>query len=201
MGGNRGGRGVVTVFFTSDTHFRHALVAELRGFASREEHDQAVADAWNEAVRPGDMVWHLGDVGLGNELAVINCATHLNGVKHLVAGNHDACWPGHRDARKRQHRWLDAFESVQAFAKTRIDGRTVLLSHFPYEGDHTENERYTQFRLRDEGAWLVHGHTHSKLRLDGPRSVHAGLDAWDLRPASEGEVAALIRMTEERMAS
>jgi calcineurin-like phosphoesterase family protein len=185
----------VTVFYSADTHFSHALVAGLRGFASQEEHDQAVVDNWNAVVKPSDLVWHLGDVGLGRELGVINAATHLNGVKHLIAGNHDRCWPGHRDARKRQRAWLEAFESVQAFAKTRIDGRTVLLSHLPYQdaGDHTAEERYPQFRLPDLGEWLIHGHTHSGERLDGPRSVHVGLDAWGLRPASEGEIAALIR--------
>ena len=92
---------------------------------------------------------------------------------------------------------------MQAFAKARIDGRTVLLSHLPYQdaGDHTAEERYPQFRLPDLGGWLVHGHTHSSLKADGLRSVHVGLDAWGLRPVSEGEIAALIRDAEERLAS
>jgi calcineurin-like phosphoesterase family protein len=188
----------VTAFYSADSHFAHALVAGLRGFASQEEHDEAVIDSWNAVVKPADLVWHLGDVGLGSEARVLELAGRLNGVKHLIAGNHDRCWPGHRDARKRQRAWLDAFESVQAFAKARIDGRTVLLSHLPYQdaGDHTAEERYPQFRLPDLGEWLIHGHTHSHLRVDGPRSVHVGLDAWGLRPVSEGEITALIREAE-----
>lgn len=190
----------MTVFFSSDSHFRHQMVAGIRGFADRDEHDEAVIAAWNKTVRPGDMVWHLGDVGLGGETEILERVTRLNGVKHLVTGNHDPVWPGHRDSRKHQRRWFDVFESVQAFAKARIDGRTVLLSHLPYlgQGDHTAEERHTQFRLHDEGAWLLHGHTHSKERLDGPRSVHVGLDAWDLRPVSEGDIAALIRDAEDK---
>jgi calcineurin-like phosphoesterase family protein len=185
----------VTVFFTSDTHFLHSMVAKLRGFASSEEHDEEVIARWNAVVRPDDFVWHLGDVGLGKELGVLACASHLNGVKHLVTGNHDLAWPGHRDSRKHQRLWLDYFESVQAFAKVRIAAQTVLLSHFPYEhgGDHTTEERYPQFRLPDLGGWLLHGHTHQPQRMDGPRSVHVGLDAWGLRPASDTEIAALIR--------
>lgn len=108
----------VTVFYSSDTHFSHALVAGLRGFASQEEHDEAVIANWNAVVKPSDLVWHLGDAGLGSEARVLELAGRLNGVKHLIAGNHDRCWPGHRDARKRQRAWLEAFESVQAFAKT-----------------------------------------------------------------------------------
>jgi calcineurin-like phosphoesterase family protein len=37
--------------------------------------------------------------------------------------------------------------------------------------------------------------------MDGHRSLHCGLDAWGLRPVSEGEIAALIRETEEKRAA
>jgi calcineurin-like phosphoesterase family protein len=210
---------VSAVWFSSDTHFLHAMVAKLRGFSSSEEHDEAVIARWNALIRPDDLVWHLGDVGLGNETRVLAQAARLNGRKHLITGNHDPCWPGHRDARKHQRRWLDVFESVQAFAKIRLGGRTVLLSHMPYSGDHTGEDRHTQFRLRDEGGWLVHGHTHQRNRL-GPnpryltmmdpvtgggisrplgREVHAGLDAWDLAPASEAQIMGVISEYETAM--
>ena len=207
------------VWFSSDTHFLHAMVARLRGFESSEAHDGAVIERWNHIVRPDDLVWHLGDVGLGNETRVLEQAARLNGRKQLITGNHDPCWPGHRDSRKHQRRWLEVFESVQAFAKVRLDGRLVLLSHFPYEGDHTTEERATQFRLRDEGEWLSHGHTHQQNRLglnpryltimgatDGEgitstrgREVHAGLDAWDLAPVSEAAILGVIREYEASM--
>jgi calcineurin-like phosphoesterase family protein len=205
---------VSAVWFSSDTHFLHAFVARLRGFAGPEQHDEAIIDQWNHLVRRDDLVWHLGDVGLGNETRILEQAARLNGRKQLITGNHDACWPGHRDSRKHQRRWLDVFESVQAFARIRVDGRTVLLSHFPYEGDHAGEDRAMQYRLRDEGAWLVHGHTHQPNRL-GPhprflsvvasvpdsfgepqprgREVHAGLDAWGLRPVSEAGILGVIR--------
>ena len=193
----------MTVWYSSDSHFRHKMVAGLRGFDSIDEHDQVLVDNWNAVVKPDDFVWHLGDVGLGNELGVLACASHLNGRKHLITGNHDPCWPGHRDSRKRQRLWLDYFESVQAYAKTRIEGRTVLLSHLPYlgAGDHTAEERHSLFRLSDQGEWLVHGHLHSPERLTGPRSVHVGLDAWGLHPVAEGAIAALIRDIEEKRAA
>jgi len=191
-------------------------VAGHRGFASAAEHDEAVIARWNELVRPDDLVWHLGDVGLGSETRVLEQAARLNGRKQLVTGNHDPVWPGHRDARKHQRRWLEVFESVQAFAKIRLDGRMVVLSHFPYEGDHTADERAVQFRLRDEGEWLIHGHTHQRDRLGpnarwlhiatagGPfreprprgRQVHAGLDAWNLSPVSDADILGVIRWHE-----
>lgn len=188
----------MTVWFSADTHFCHDKVARLRGFPGSEEHDEAVIANWNQVVRPGELVWHLGDVGLGSETRVLKQAARLNGRLQLVTGNHDPCWPGHREARKHQRRWLEVFESVQAFARTRIDGRLVLLSHFPYRGDHTETERHAQFRLRDEGEWLIHGHTHAYAQAD-PRSrlVHAGLDAWELRPVSDGAIGDVLRQAEE----
>ena len=180
------------VYFTSDSHFLHRMVAELRGFASSEEHDEAVIERWNQLVRPDDLVWHLGDVGLGNETRVLEQAARLNGRKQLITGNHDPCWPGHRDSRKHQRKWLEVFESVQAFARIKLDGRTVLLSHFPRTGDHAEVDRCDQFRLRSGADPVLHGHTHSQERGGGDQ-VHAGLDAWDLRPVSEADILGVIR--------
>jgi calcineurin-like phosphoesterase family protein len=169
------------IFFTSDSHFRHAMVAQLRGFASAEEHDEAVISRWNETVKPADTVWHLGDVGMSR--GFLPLVGRLNGTVHLIAGNHDAVWPGHRDSHRHQRGWLEHFASVQAFARRRIGGHQVLLSHFPYEGDHAAEDRCGQYRLRDEGLWLLHGHTHwQHIQVHGGRQIHVGLDAWDLAP-------------------
>jgi calcineurin-like phosphoesterase family protein len=51
----------MTIFFTSDTHFDDArrIRIDHRPFASIEEHDAALIARWNEAVGPGDDVYHL----------------------------------------------------------------------------------------------------------------------------------------------
>lgn len=192
------------IYFVSDTHFQHKFVAGLRGFSSPEEHDECVIANWNRHVTPNDLVWHLGDVGLGNEDALLEKVQRLNGHIQLVTGNHDRVWPGHRDARKHQRKWMEVFESVQAYARIRVRGESVLLSHFPYEGDHTTEPRYTQYRLRDEGLWLIHGHTHSTSKISRGytlpfffgqtepvyrgKQIHVGMDAWDMTPVPMGEV-------------
>jgi calcineurin-like phosphoesterase family protein len=183
-------------WFTSDTHFLHPFVARLRGFPDPAAHDEEIITRWNAVVRPDDLVWHLGDVGMGPPGPVLTQVARLNGRIHLITGNHDPCWPGHRDSRKVQRRWMEAFESVQAYAKIRLGDDTVLLSHFPYEGggDHTAEERYKQYRFRDEGAWLLHGHTHLPDRLDGPHQIHVGLDAWGLRPVTDTVITGLIKV-------
>jgi len=182
----------VTVWALSDSHFRHAMVAEKRGFESRDAHDEHIIASVNRLVKPDDILWHMGDVGLGKDEEILEYAARLNGRKQLITGNHDRSWPGDRDSRKVQKRWLEVFESVQAFARTRFSGVPVLLSHFPYHGDHTVNERHTQYRLRDEGAWLLHGHTHSSDKGGKDHMIHVGLDAWGLKPVSEGEIASMI---------
>ncbi|MDQ0376548.1 metallophosphoesterase family protein [Amycolatopsis thermophila] len=180
-----------SVWFTSDTHFDHKLVSGLRGFDSPTEHDAAIVETWNSLVRPGDTVWHLGDVGMGRLSRFAHHVEQLHGTIHLVTGNHDECSPIHRGAHLKQREWLGVFASVQAFARIKlVHGRRVLLSHFPYTGDHGQ-DRFTQYRLRDEGMPLLHGHTHSSERGDG-RQVHVGLDAWELRPVRTEEVAELL---------
>ena len=193
----------MTTWFTSDTHFTHPAIARIRGFTTVSEHDETIITRWNRQIRRDDIVWHLGDVGLGKQARVLELANRLNGRKQLVAGNHDPCWPGHRRSRTCQRQWLGVFESVQAFAKIRLDSREVLLSHLPYlgGGDHTEHERYTQFRLHDEGGWLIHGHTHQPDQADGVRSVHVGVDAWNLTPASEADIMRLMRAAEQQTAA
>ncbi|MGH3495565.1 MAG: metallophosphoesterase family protein, partial [Sciscionella sp.] len=151
------------VFFTADTHFGHANIIDYcaRPFAAVEEMNSGLIERWNSVVAPADTVWHLGDVGMGQLARFAPCVTKLNGTKHLIAGNHDTVWPGNRGAHRVQRDWLEFFDTVQAFARLRIAGQRVMLSHFPYQGDHTESDRYLDYRLPDTGAWLLHGHVHT----------------------------------------
>lgn len=182
------------VWFTSDTHFGHAMLVD-RGHRPHRSVADMNADLiarWNTRVRPRDVVWHLGDWGmgpLGEHLAILG---QLHGEVHLVTGNHDRPWPGHRDSHKHQAAWLRAgFASVQAFARRRIHGRQVMLSHFPYSGDHTGEERAGAFRLRDTGIPLLHGHVHAEWKTRG-RQVNVGVDVHDFAPIHLDEVAQLL---------
>ena len=44
--------------------------------------------------------------------------------------------------------------------------------------------RYTQYRLPNQGRWLLHGHTHNKDQRIHGKQLHVGLDAWGMRPVS-----------------
>lgn len=185
------------IWFTSDCHFGHKLVAGLRGFDSTDAHDDALIENWKSTVGPDDTVWVLGDLTCTRKddwvEHVLDFVFDLPGRKHFVAGNHDPVHPMHKQAYKYQRLYLSAFESVQPFAKIKVEGKYVLLSHFPYTFDHTSDARYTQWRLPDEGLHLLHGHTHSDVKVSSPTELHVGLDAWDLKPVSLREVERFVR--------
>jgi len=182
----------MTVWFTSDLHFGHRLVAGLRGFGEDvDAHDAALVKNWCRVVHPKDQVWVLGDIAVSSPYSALELVAELPGRKHLIAGNHDACHPMHREAHRFQKNYLMAFESVQAFARRRIAGQEVLLSHFPYDKDRFE-VRYTQYRLRDEGRWLLHGHTHLADQRREGREIHVGVDAWDFTPVNLNTIYELM---------
>lgn len=195
---------MATAWFTSDTHFGHNMLAkDIRGFDSTDEHDEVLISNCNSVIKPEDTVFHLGDFSLKNPSTnreyLMTILSRLNGNWHLIAGNHDACWPGHRDSYKHQKTYLElGFHSVQAFGKRKLDGEYILMSHFPYLGDHTKEDRETSFRLRNEGLTLLHGHTHLNNVISWdyyPEAlqVHVGLDAWNLMPISIDQVHSLIK--------
>jgi calcineurin-like phosphoesterase family protein len=173
----------MTVWFTSDIHFGHRLVADHRGFKDdTQAHDETIIENWVGSVRKDDIIWVLGDLTLHSPGPALEIIRDLPGRKQFIAGNHDACHPMHREAHRHQARFLEVFESVQPFARQKWSGQTFLLSHFPYERDRGE-ARYMQYRLPDHGEYLIHGHTHGQERFMG-REIHVGLDAWDLAPVS-----------------
>lgn len=180
--------------FTSDTHIGHLLVARKRGFETVEEHDTAIITRWNEEVQDDDLVLLAGDAVMGTRRLTLPKFKLMKGHKILIAGNHDDCWPGHNNGWTRMRAYLEVFEYIQPFMRITIDGQSVLISHFPYENDSTQTPRFTQFRLRDEGNWLLHGHTHSTTRRTSDREIHIGMDAWGLRPVSEGRIIGMMRV-------
>lgn len=180
----------MTTWYTSDLHFGHRFVSELRGFGDDTvAHDLAIMGQWTSQVREDDVVYVLGDLAVSNPINAINLVGNLRGRKYLIAGNHDRCHPMHRDAFRRESPYLYVFESVSPFGRRRIAGQSVLLSHFPYTGDRGP-DRFTQYRLPDEGEWLLHGHTHGKERRVG-KMIHVGWDAWG-RLVSQEEIEQII---------
>lgn len=203
----------MTRFFCADPHIGHTRIAELRGYSTTQEHDNAVLQPIRELKR-GDQLWVLGDLSSGGRKAEDRALEQLadaipEGVgAHLIAGNHDSCSPVHRESYKRQKVFLEVFDSVQPFARMKLEGRYFMLSHFDYMGMRwlhrdanveRENE-YDQYRLHDHGKWLIHGHTHQPVpyrRFVHPRSICVSWESWK-RLVSERDILHIVADAEWR---
>lgn len=85
------------VWVISDTHFGHKNILAFEcapgvkmrpGFKDVDEMDEVMIARWNDTVRAGDHVYHLGDVAMRGDV-LDRIGPRLNGVKRLVRGNHD----------------------------------------------------------------------------------------------------------------
>lgn len=180
----------MTIWLTSDTHFGHAMVAQLRGFDNVDQHNQTILRHINKTVRPSDTLWILGDIALGGWKDNIGILKSIQCDQiHILLGNHDRPHPSMSSAHNHMADFmsLSGCNSAQTVAQIQYNGTAYLASHFPYQGDHG-TDRFTQYRLIDEGQPLFHGHTHGTERVtlssnDTPQ-FHVGLDAWNLYPVS-----------------
>ncbi len=185
----------MTTWLTSDLHIGHRNIIRYCGrpFVDVDHMDAELARRWRERVMPDDVVWVLGDVAMGRIADSLVKVAELPGEKHLVAGNHDRCWEGHRD----HARWLDRYRDagfVEIVSRAEIDlGDGVVLPacHFPYRGDSTDEERYESYRPVDDGRELLHGHVHERWQVDG-RQINVGVDVWDYAPVAAETLRALV---------
>lgn len=191
------------IWFTSDLHIGHLRIATLRNFSGTNVHDATLAHNWDTTVAPEDSVWVLGDISAGGGEAQTRALEWLSnrpGTKHLVPGNHDGIHPMNRDSHRHFGIYTAVFSSVQVAGYRKVvvgnETRRVVLSHFPYHSNHEFEQRFNQWRLRDEGRPLLHGHTHSAQKLtvspNGTPQVHIGVDAWNLSPVSPEQVSGFL---------
>ncbi|QAU06700.1 MRE11 double-strand break repair endo/exonuclease [Gordonia phage WilliamBoone] len=170
----------MTIYFTADLHLGHEKVELERAPLVRRSwrcaprrvgmrHDMVIFRNLCNLLTKRDQLWILGDLSAGGSqaqrdaLAVLAQVRRETGAElHLIPGNHDGCHPQFRTAKKWWPEYLEVFDTIMPFASRKIAGQNVCLSHYPYYGDHTSEDRHPQWRLRDEGRWLLHGHTHQR---------------------------------------
>jgi len=181
-------------YWTSDIHFGHLNIIKYcdRPFGDPEDMNAQIIERWNEVVQPDDAVMVLGDVALGKIRETLPLVGKLNGTKYLVPGNHDRCWPGHKGFTTWNDKYLEAgfarILPVQEVAHIGPKRTEVLICHFPYHGDSHEDDRYTEWRPKDFGMPLLHGHVHDTW-LHNANQFNVGLDVHDYRPVAEDEIA------------
>jgi len=190
------------IYFTSDHHFYHANIIRYckRPFANVEEMNTEMLRRWNSIVQPDDTVFYLGDFSLAKR-PVEYFVPLLNGEKYLIMGNHDACHPCHKKkaALGREVFLKAGFKSLELERVIEIAGQPVLLSHMPYPVTRPESApplqpydlKYMEFRPKNEGRWLLHGHVHEKWKVK-EKMINVGVDVWDFYPVPISEIEKII---------
>lgn len=175
----------MTIWFTSDLHFDHANIIEYTGrpWGSVSEMNEAIIQNFNSVVRNNDEVHILGDVCMGKIADSLPLVGRLNGKKSLKLGNHDRPFP----ANKKSSEWFTKYDpyfehiGIRDGLNINVDGVDIHLeiSHFPYEGDSGDTDRFQRFRPErsEDIDWLIHGHVHSPEISIGPNMIHVGIDA------------------------
>jgi calcineurin-like phosphoesterase family protein len=159
------------IWFISDTHFSHANFLkfkdsdgnQIRKFDTVEQMDDCMITRWNECIKPGDKVYHLGDVYMENGHTVL---PKLHGTKRLIVGNHDNI--------KSQYLY-NTFGKIQMWRVFRE--YDFVCSHLPLR----EDNMITTFNL--------HGHIHQN---PSPTARHMNIcvEHTDYRPLHLDEILA-----------
>lgn len=162
------------IWLISDTHFHHENILKfkdnqgnlVRGqhFSDVDHMDECMLENWNSVVKPGDKVYHLGDVMVGgSKEKFTKFWSRLNGSKRLIVGNHDDI------------KW---FANGGFFAKIQMwrmfPEMGLILSHVPMH--HQSTMRYgskddverVNFPKEPEQLLNIHGHIHQNPSPPGP---------------------------------
>lgn len=167
------------IHFVSDTHFYHKNIIQYssRPFASVEDMNERMIEAWNAQVQPDDTVYHLGDFAFCSYKELRTLMYRLNGEKHLILGNHDKTIIQHQTDLLR----LPTIASIQRYVELKAEGQFFVLFHY---GQRVWNKSH-------HGAIHLYGHSHGSLPPHG-KSVDVGVDCkeitYEYRPVSIIEV-------------
>lgn len=178
---------VLVDWFYSDPHMGHKKICELAGrpFADVTEMNAELLRRYNAVVGPGDTVLWCGDTFFMPVEEAARWLAMFNGHKIACIGNHDG---------SKSRLLKTGFSIVMDTCYMRIAGRTCLVNHYPYaalDRVRTNPSKYP-YPQKVKGEMLIHGHTHSKLKMQGS-AIHVGVDAWDYYPVPFAGVQELVR--------
>lgn len=167
-------------YFTADTHFQHPIMLKSRSFASTDEMDRHLIDAWNSVVKDQDIVWHLGDFAAGDDKRTAQIFAQLKGRKRMILGNHDLDHSGNLRKGIAALAWDQA---PTHYAEVKQDKERIILNHYAQR----------TWAASVHGSWHLFGHSHGRLPPHG-RSCDCGVDCADTGFAPMTFLALTARM-------
>jgi calcineurin-like phosphoesterase family protein len=163
------------IWVIADTHLNHSniILYENRPFGDKDEMNEAIITGWNSVVKPGDTVYHLGDVAFGGRGVLDGLLPRLNGYKILRRGNHDL--------RHSVNRWRGYFDEVY---DDDIWLDWLCLSHYPL--DTVTMDKLIHLNLIKGN---VHGHVHANIgHLDQTKYKCVSVEVTDYKPVHIDEL-------------
>jgi calcineurin-like phosphoesterase family protein len=150
------------IWFTSDNHFGHKSILRFcpetrMRCADTDEMNEKMIEIWNNIVALEDRVYTLGDFSFMNTQKTEEVLKRLNGRKFLIKGNHDNWVNSHLTS---------YFEAVYDYKKISIDGKRVVLFHYPI----------WEWENMHHGSYHLFGHVHGNTTVPG-RAMDVGIDA------------------------
>jgi calcineurin-like phosphoesterase family protein len=191
-------------FLTSDLHLGHVRALEImpnRPWTTVDDMSHGLIDNYNDTVGPDDTCIFLGDIIMGKKFEnVPRYLPMLNGTKILVVGNHDFLPSEMKPDKLKRMEDLYLSNGIHSIYygcvglnefTCRASDSKIKVCHFPTVSipDHADQyeQRYLDLHptIQDD-EYLLHGHSHSRQHLTGPRILHVGVDAeaWNYRPVS-----------------
>ena len=155
-------------YFTSDIHFNHKFMANLRGYKDVDVMNADLVEKWNDTIQPKDEVWILGDVAFGPKEKAIPIIKGLHGQKTLIAGNHDAPWLLQAPLWVAVHKGFKSKRwSVEVPGQKKFQRYSAFCCHYPM----------LTWPNAHEGVFHLHGHSHGNLPPDNNTRIDVGIDA------------------------
>ena len=159
-------------YFTSDTHFWHKniLKFENRPYDSIEKMTNDMIDKWNSQVNNEDIVYHLGDLCLGNYEQTVDVLKRLKGKIILIKGNHDF---------SKHYKKINELGLLHEYHEVGItlnyNKQQMWLTHYPLE-----------IGLRPR-KWSIHGHIHGN-ESTWDNQINVGVDSPHFKHKPFGEL-------------
>ncbi|MFH1633093.1 MAG: phosphoesterase [Chloroflexota bacterium] len=173
----------MTIWFTADTHFGHVNIIRYcnRPCASVTEMDDMLIENWNQAVRPDDHIYHLGDFTMGGRDRAAHYFSCLNGAISIVPGGHDKRWLCKGEYRSKSGHPVTILLPLHTLKLSIPDiaqPQLVVLCHYAMR----------VWNHSHYGSWHLYGHSHGNLP-PLQNSLDVGVDCWDYYPLSLKRVA------------
>ena len=167
-------------WFTADQHHAHKNIIRHCGrpWRSVDKMDRDIISNINDALSPGDTLYHVGDFcWAGSDrwhfYEMLMNKYRDDVIHQLILGNHDKLHP---------FKYVE-LGFVQVHTSLKLEaafGHTLILNHDPSIHD----------IVKDIGT-LICGHVHGLFKISH-RTINVGVDVWDFKPVSEETIVGII---------